>query len=92
MNTLEECREEITRIDTAMAALFCERMRQAEKIAAFKRENGLPILDEKREKTVLENGKNRVPDTDLQPYYLRFLQTMMDISKDFQAKTIEKED
>ena len=39
-----------------MAALFAERMAASRDIAAYKKERGLPVLDEKQEERVLEKN------------------------------------
>ena len=49
---LEGCREGIDRINREMSELFCERMRLAGEIAAYKKENGLPVLDPRREREI----------------------------------------
>ena len=46
---LEALRKEINAIDEKLVSLFCERMHVAAKIAEYKKENGLPVLDKKRE-------------------------------------------
>ena len=53
MNQLEQARIEINKIDEQMAVLFERRMQAAEQVAAYKKENGLPILDTGREREVL---------------------------------------
>jgi len=45
MENLEQCREEINRIDRSMAQLFEERMKVAAQIAAYKKEHGRDIPD-----------------------------------------------
>lgn len=50
---ITELRGKINEVDSSLLALFCERMRLAENIAEYKRENGLPVLDEKRERDIL---------------------------------------
>ena len=52
-NSLENARKEINRIDKEMAKLFEERMGCAKVIAEYKKERGLPILDEQREKEIV---------------------------------------
>ena len=46
-------RQEINRIDDQLLALFCRRMELSAQIASCKKENGLPVLDETREREVL---------------------------------------
>ena len=43
---LEEARIIINEVDAQMAELFVKRMRAAEMVCAYKKEHGLPILDQ----------------------------------------------
>ena len=76
MNSLEKARETINRVDSEMAALFTERMRAAELVAAYKKEHGLPITDAEREAAVIRNGAQQVDDPILREYYVRFIQEL----------------
>ena len=42
-------REKIDSIDEQLVRLFAERMETAAKIAEYKKEHGIPVLDRKRE-------------------------------------------
>ena len=53
---LQRTRSAIDRIDREMVGLMCERMRLAAEIAAYKRENGLPVGDPAREREILERA------------------------------------
>jgi chorismate mutase/prephenate dehydratase len=89
MTDISKEREHIEEIDKKMAALFEERMKVAENIGKYKIEHGLKIFDPTREKELLEkNGKN-ISDIDLRPYYIMFMQSVMDISKRYQHKLME---
>ena len=72
MENLEQCREEINRIDRSMAQLFEERMKVAAQIAAYKKEHTLPILDRAREQAVLEKNVALISESELKPYYTDF--------------------
>ena len=56
MNDLEKARQTINEVDKQMAELFCKRMDAARLVAEYKKERGLPILDEARENAVVENA------------------------------------
>ena len=47
---LNDYRKEIDSIDDQLIALFAQRMETAEKIAEYKKANGLSVLDARREK------------------------------------------
>lgn len=89
MNSLEKARETINRVDNEMAALFTERMRAAELVAAYKKEHGLPITDAEREAAVIRNGAQQVDDPILREYYVRFIQETMALSRAYQSRLLE---
>lgn len=88
MDALSEARNDINRIDEAMAALFSERMEAAGRIAAYKKEHGLAVFDAKREAEVIENNAQRIKDDELRALYVEFLRHLMDLSKTYQRKKI----
>lgn len=85
---LEDARRAINDIDRRMAALFCERMEAVQRIASYKAKNGLPIYDRQRERQVIDANAARVSQH-LRPYYVRFLENTMDVSKSYQLDLIE---
>ena len=87
MYDLNSARENISKIDRQMAKLFEERMRQAETVAAYKKENGFPIFDGERE-SFLINRNSAFVSEDIKPYYKEFLTDLMDVSKKYQQKLI----
>ena len=89
MDELQLARQEINAADEEMARLFEKRMEAARKIAAYKKEHGLPVFDEVREKQVLESGAERVEDDELRGYYTEFLRDVMTVSKQFQSRLVE---
>lgn len=93
MNKLEKARIEINAIDEKMADLFVQRMNAVAQVVAYKAENNLPVLDEKREAEVLKKNVSRLDNTehsDLKPYYAEFLQDLMDVSKSWQKSVLNK--
>ncbi|MGN0171396.1 MAG: bifunctional chorismate mutase/prephenate dehydratase [Acutalibacteraceae bacterium] len=52
---LSDIRREIDRIDGELVPLLCERLNCSEKVAAYKRAHGLPVLNERREQEVLDS-------------------------------------
>ena len=89
MEDLKKIREKITEIDNQMAQLFEARMRQVAKVAEYKRQNGLPIYDPKRENEVIAKGEARVADPELKSYYGQFLRDVMAVSRRYQARLLE---
>ena len=89
MNLLDEARIEINAVDREMAELFEKRMRASEKVAAYKKDNGLPILDPAREAAVIEKGASYIKDETLREYYVQFLKSTMKISRDYQGRLLD---
>lgn len=56
---LAEERENIDRIDKQLLPLFLERMECSQRVAAIKREAGIPVLDAGREQEILKKIRNR---------------------------------
>lgn len=84
MNKLDELRIEIDSIDEEMRILFEKRMTIVKEIGNYKKENSIPILNQNREKEVITKNVNKLKDNSLEPYYITFIQTIMDISKKYQ--------
>ena len=85
-NNLDEAREIINRVDEQMAKLFLERMDAVKNVCEYKQENGLPILDPKREAAVIERNAAAVEDEMLKGYYIDFLKDVMSISRAYQHR------
>ena len=79
MKTLEECRQEIDRIDREMARLFEQRMQTVAQVIEYKKSVGMPILDSAREAAVIEKNSAYIQDAQLLDYYRRFIQAQMDL-------------
>ena len=56
MSEMDLARKEINRIDAEMAALFEQRMHEVERIARYKKENGLPVRDPRREAALIDGA------------------------------------
>ena len=80
---INDYRVRIDQIDTELLSLLEERMRVAEGIAQYKKENSIPITDAIREREVIEEITDESsPDL---AYYNRVLfTTLMEMSKDHQ--------
>lgn len=52
---LLELRKEIDKIDSQLIPLLLERMGISQQVAQYKVENGIPVLNEKREQEILDN-------------------------------------
>lgn len=85
-NKLEEARRIINEVDSQMAELFIKRMKAAEMVYDFKKEYGLPILDEKREAAVIEKNSALVEDEILKGYYIDYIKNLMSLSRAYQYR------
>lgn len=86
MDKLKNARNEINGIDKEMAQLFQKRMKAAEIIAEHKKDIGMPIFDEKREREVIEKNSELVSDPVIREYYVNFITETMKISRAYQSR------
>jgi len=85
---LDELRGKIDQIDEELLRLFAERMEVVIQIAAYKKEQGLPALDKKREAEKLEEIAKKVPP-DLDPYACILYDTLFELSRRYQNTETE---
>ncbi len=85
-NKLDEARKIINKVDSKMADLFTERMKAAEMVFEYKKEFGLPILDQKREDEVVEKNSAMIKDEVLKGYYIDFIKKLMSVSRAYQYR------
>ena len=86
MSDLKAARQAINEIDKEMASLFERRMKAAEIIASHKKETGMPILDEKREKEVILNNSAYISDPVIREHYVSFIENTMKVSRAYQSR------
>ena len=89
MDLLEQAREIINETDRQMAELFVRRMDAAVMVAEYKKQNGLPILDEAREEDVIRKNSALVEDPVVREYYVNFIRNNMKLSCAYQARLLE---
>ena len=77
-------RKEIDQIDAQIAELFEKRFNIVRDIIDYKIENRLPILDNSREKQIIEANSSRIEDDDIRVYFRKFYTCMIDLSRDYQ--------
>ena len=83
---LEEARKIINEVDRQMVELFIKRMRAAELVYEYKRDMGLPILDQAREDAVIEQNAALVEDEVLRGYYVDYQKHLMGVSRAYQYR------
>ena len=89
MTKLEKARQTINKVDKKMAELFEERMEAVRLVAEYKKEQGLQVEDSSREAEIIAKNSEFIRNNELKSYYINFLQSNMDISKNFQHKLLE---
>ena len=89
MSKLDMAREIINSCDKEMIELFKKRMYAASLVAEYKKENNLPILDSKREETIINKNVELLDNKELETYYLEFFKALLKVSKDYQKKLNE---
>ncbi len=57
-------------------------------VALYKKENGLEIFQEDREKQVIEENVNRVSDESLKKYAEELLNDLMKVSRNYQKEML----
>ena len=88
MSEMDLARKEINRIDAEMAALFEQRMHEVERIARYKKENGLPVRDPRREAALIESCRQKIQDPAIEDRYVDFMRGMMNVSCAYQESMI----
>ena len=85
----QEARATISEIDKEIAVLFEKRMEATQKVALYKKVNGIPIEDSVRENYLIETNSQLVSNDEMRSYYVNFLKNTMKLSKDYQHKIID---
>ena len=88
MKDLNEAREKINKIDEEMTKLFEDRMKLCKDVAEFKKANSMPILDKAREDAVINNNLKYISTEELKPYYINYIKSLLDISKEYQRSLL----
>lgn len=81
---LDAIREKIDGIDSQITDLFLERMDLCDDVAAYKKQNNLPVLDKGRERAKLSKVLESVP-ADKATYAMTLFNTLFEVSKAEQA-------
>ena len=90
MEKLEICRDLIDSIDNQIIELYVKRMEIVKEITKFKIDNNLPILDQNREKIMLEKNLEKIKKKKFKKYYKDVLEGFLKASKEMQKDIISK--
>ncbi|MET3557290.1 monofunctional chorismate mutase [Streptococcus rupicaprae] len=89
---LDEIRKEIDHIDRNLVSLLEQRMACVEQVIAYKQQEGLPILDQNREKFVLDKVAKLVQQVDYQEAIIKTFEDILRQSRDYQATKLVTKD
>jgi chorismate mutase/prephenate dehydratase len=84
---LDALRHELNSIDDSMVELLCKRMGVSEQVAAYKKENGLPVRDANRERELLLRIMELAGD-ELAEYAATVYKTILAVSRSHQNDRI----
>lgn len=91
MADLSKIREKINNIDDKIIELWKERMETCLSVAEYKKENNLPVLDEQREKELLDRIGNLAGD-ELNLYSRELYEKIISISRNYQQDYLNKKE
>lgn len=87
---LEPLRKEIDEIDRTILSLFERRMEVVKGVGLYKKENNIPILNEKREVEVIDKIVNMVNNRDIEKEAVELFLCLMEVSRDYQQMILKK--
>ena len=80
MDELQQLRGDIDAIDRQLVELFCRRMEVTRRVGEYKRARNIPVLDQARERQVLQN-KGELAGDELRPAVLTLYQAILALSR-----------
>lgn len=86
---LEESRKRIDDIDDSLIKLFEERMESVSDIAAYKKENDMPIFHRGRERDIINRLSSEI-NPEMRVYTKMLYNTIFEISRSYQSKKLVK--
>ncbi len=86
---LDQLRDKIDDIDTQITELFKQRMETALEVAKYKKENNIPVLNDRREKEVLHKVSDQIGKP-LDGYARQVFETLFDVSKSYQNEYLSQ--
>ena len=86
---LDYLRKEINETDKVILSAFEKRMDLCRQVALYKKENGLPVFQSKREQEIIERVRNDSPEH-LKDGAAALFTEIMDISKCLQQQELLK--
>lgn len=88
---MEDLRKQLDEIDQQMRDLFEARLDVVSEVAQYKIKNNIAVLDSSREAIIIERGLNAIKNDNYKQYYKQFLDTQLDVSKQWQEEIIKND-
>ena len=88
MTKLDEYRIEIDEIDRELVQLFEKRMETVLKVANYKKENGMEVLQSSREEVVLQKAVDNLNDKEYENDIRKVFELLMRLSRESQKKEL----
>ena len=83
INDINDIRKEIDEIDKELVDLYIRRMNCSARVAEYKREHNMPVLDASRERALL-NKISELSGSELEGYTRTLYSTILDLSRSYQ--------
>ena len=83
INDINDIRKEIDEIDKELVDLYIRRMNCSARVAEYKREHNMPVLDASRERALL-NKISELSGSELEGYARTLYSTILDLSRSYQ--------
>lgn len=90
MEDLTDLRKQINEVDEALVKLFFERMDIVHKVAEYKKESKMPVLDKKREEEVINRQLDKINDETKKEQLKELLEFIMHLSRKSQREFLEQ--
>ncbi|MBW9150448.1 prephenate dehydratase [Clostridium sp. CM028] len=88
---IDNLRSEIDKIDSSLVSLFEKRMEVVLKVAEYKKNNHMEVLNKAREEIVIKKNLDLVKNKNLFLEVEEFFKSVMEISRGFQNKNLNRE-
>ena len=83
INDINDIRKEIDEIDKELVDLYIRRMNCSARVAEYKREHNMPVLDASRERALL-NKISELSGSEFEEYTRTLYSTILDLSRSYQ--------
>lgn len=86
MDDIKSLRKNIDKIDKEIVELFEKRMELVVRIAEYKKDNGMEVLDSSREEEIINKNLSRLKNKEFNKSLEDFFKAIFSISRDLQNR------